>query len=363
MKARLVVTASTISALVLLIAGALCSATDSEVRATQPAVHTNDPTTATVDTEYKLPFPQGRIFRPRISGDWVVAIYNIDMSNATPTAQILAYNLATKRMYTLWPGGAGWPDVDGNFATWTGKSNTQATFGTLKGGPNRGMPSNLLVCDLNTGAYYCPALRTGGVTYPVMGGNYVTYVASGHIFLVDMMTGDQRQLSDPNKGNRNYTSTIGGDCVTWMNDDGGTSVCIYRISTGESFTVESQPGVKVQGPRTDGKTVAWTGNGKDSGVYFYDIATQQTGRFAQGNFPDVDNGLTVYMKPLKGENPIYGLFPFRGVKEFRISKGSADQGPSISGNRVIWCKDNVIYCAELDFGDKKPIAKPLSPTP
>jgi hypothetical protein len=226
------------------------------------------------------------------------------------------------------------------------------------------MPSNMLVCDLTTGRYYSPELRTGGAAYPVVYGSYVAYIAGTSVYLVDLLTGDQRQISDPSNRNRVVGPSIGGDYVTWATADGpDIGVYAHKISAGKTLTIDSEPGAKYHYPRTDGRLIVWTEFVDSIGsVYAYDLATNRQAKIADGHFAHVDNGLVVYEKPVKGVGyPVYAVFPFHGAPEFRISKGSADQGPSVSGNRIIWCKDNEIYCADLEFG--KPVAKPLSSKP
>ncbi|GEM_PF-7089689 len=101
-----------------------------------------------------------------------------------------------------------------------------------------------------------------------------------------------------------------------------------------------------------------------TGIYSYDIKTQRYGgRIAEGiSYLDIDNGLVVYLKPQGRVCHVYGIFTEPGSEELRISTDIADQGPSVSGNRVVWVKSNVVYCAELDFG-KAAVGKPLSSTP
>jgi hypothetical protein len=359
MKTRLVVITLTILAAIVL-TGVAGSSAELASKVAEPSAVTSGPTSVAVLREYTLPFPEGRVFRPVISGDWVVGIYNTNMNNQTATAQVLVYNLSTKQLQTIWPSGSGWPHVDGNLATWTGKLDSVETYSTLRGGKNQRMPSNLVVHDLKTGVYYCPGLRTGTAEYPIAGGKYVTFVGTGQIILVDMETGVQWEISDRSTGSKNYNPAISGDYVTWtdVTENDTTLIQAYQISTGKKFTIESEPGVKCGHADTDGRTIVWSG----SSIQAYDIATGQRRLFASGHFPDIDDGVVVYMKDVKGGPAIYGKC-VRSGQEFRISKGFADQGPCVSGNRVTWVKDNVIYCAELDRGDKKPIAKPLSSKP
>ncbi len=361
MKARLVVIALTISALVVLVSPAW-SAADSEVRATQPAVHKADPLTATVLKEYKLPFPEGRILRPRISGDWVVAIYNTDQKNPNATAQVVICNVVTKKVYTLWPEGSYQPDVNGNYVTWTGKTSAQQTLRTLNGEPNQQMPSNLLVCDLTTGVYYSPPLASFTTAFPVIQDHWVAYVNGGHVYLADMRTGRSQRICNPSKGNMNAGISIGGDYVTWTTVCDRGRIHVYQISRQRLAPIGEDTGMECSNSATDGKTVVWYGAGEPGGIYSYDIATEQyRGRIAEGtSYLDIDDGLLVYLKPQGKVCYVYGMLTTPGAQEFKISKDISDQGPSVSGNRVIWVKSNVVYCAELDRGDKKPIAKPLS---
>ncbi|GEM_PF-6327790 len=211
MKARLVVAVLVVSALVVLTSAVWA---ESPVRSNpHKTVSPPNGRSAKVIKEYTLPFPKGRVLRPRISGDWVFAIYNTDLSYQNATAQIVGYNLATKQTYTFWPGGAYQPDVNGDFATWTGKPSEQLTYPTYNGQPSKEMPSNLLVCDLVTGRYYCPPIKTYNAAFPVVRDHCVAYINGGHVFLVDMRNGVTRRISDSAKGNRNAGLTIGGDYI------------------------------------------------------------------------------------------------------------------------------------------------------
>lgn len=340
----------------ILLAAAAWSATDSGSTVAQPAVLKAGPATTTVDKVYKLPFPQGRISLPRIAGDWVIAVYNSDFTTSVVTGQILGYNLSTRKLHALYPGGTASLDLNGDFATWMATARVP-TFRTLKGEPNEVMPSNLLVCDLKTGRYYCPDIQTRAASSPVISGNNVAYLDGRHVFLVDMLTGIKRQISDPHKGNCNHDLAIAGDYVTWINDCDSGRVAVYQISAEELMSLDTEPVMKYQSPQGDGKMIMWPLQYGNMAVY--EIATQRRAVTCPGSFLDMDNSLVVYRKATQGKS-VWGLFPFRNTKEFRISTDGADDGPSVSGNRVVWCKDNVVYCADLDFGDNKPIAKPLS---
>jgi len=360
MKVARVLATLTASAALLLAAGAARSA-DVE---SKPGTVSPAPRPLAVLREYKLPFPEGRILRPRISGNWVAAIHNTDQKNPNATAQVVVCNVVTKKVFTLWPEGSYQPDINGNYVTWTGKTSTQQTFRTLNGEPNPQMPSNLLVCDLTTGSYYCPPIGTYNSAFPVVRDHCVAYVDGGHVFLVDMRNGVSQRISNPSKGNMNAGLSMGGDYVTWTTVCDRGRIHVYQISTRRLAPIGEDTSMECSNSATDGKTIVWYGAGEPGGIYSYDIATEQYGgRIAEGtSYLDIDDGLLVYLKPQGTVCYVYGMLTTPGAQEFKISKEIANQGPSVSGNRVVWARDNTVYCAELDRGDK-PIAKPLSPTP
>ena len=66
------------------------------------------------------------------------------------------------------------------------------------------MPSNLIVFDTSTGLYYCPPLETGPAFAPVVSGNLVAYEGkNSQIYVIDMMSGVQRQVSLAGSKNAN----------------------------------------------------------------------------------------------------------------------------------------------------------------
>jgi len=186
----------------------------------------------------------------------------------------------------------------------------------------------------------------------------VAYELGCRIHLLNLRTGVQRRISDDQPHYQN--PDIGGDLVVWeefTNPNARSNdrkIKGYRISTGELINVADNPGTDRWGPRTDGRTVVWT---TKSGADIYNAATGGLSTIPKAFFPDVDNGIVVYLKSavspagkcMCGKNWVYGR-DLGTDSDFRISKDTADQGPSIDNNRVIWCQLDTLYCAELGLG-------------
>jgi len=311
--------------------------------------------------EIELPGFPGAPFRPRIAGDWVVAIQNVDDKACASTAKgVIAYNIATGQTYTVFNENAGWPDIAGNLAVWTGKSFNIKGFCTLKGDRSgSSVPSNLILVDVTNWRYYTPPLATGPAFAPVAWGNYIAYEGKNkQVYVIEMNTGVQTQVSrgDGKHGN----PAIGPDLVVWEEYTDKRQIRGFRISNGEQLTITDDPGAEHCGPRTDGATVVWWGNSE--GVSAYSVATGvRTQITKSGFYADVDNGIAVYLKSVTGVTAVYGCDLTTG-EEFRISSGKADAGPSIDNGRVIWCNDGKIYCAVLE-SQKAAHGKPVGTLP
>ena len=304
----------------------------------------------TVTKEFTLPNFEGSPFRPRICGDWVVDVQNVDdKACASTSIGIIVYNIPTGKAYMVFEGAAGWCSMGSTLAAWTGKSVAKIEgFCNLKGDRSGSdNPSNLILIDVTTWRYYTPPLSTGPAFAPVVWSNYVAYEGkNGQIYLIDMYTGQQKQISQADKNNG---PQIGQDLVVWQEFTDKQQIRGYRISTGEFIKITDDSGEEHRSPYTDGKTVVWW----DKGVTAYDVATRQRTKISDtGYYPDVDNGIVVYMK----SSAVYA-YDLVEQKEFRISKGNSNCGPSIDGNRVIWTWKNDIYCAELDRSGKLNAAK------
>ncbi len=299
-----------------------------------------------VAKEFTLQSYAGSPFRPRISGDWVLVVQNIDNKGCGSTAAgIIIYNVVTNKSYMVYSGNAGWCDMGGSLGTWTGKTEDLKGFCTLKGDRSGSRnPSNLVVVDTRTWRYYTPPLETGPVFGPVACGDLIAYEGKGgRICYIDMNTGAQTTVSRGDS--RHANPATGPDLIVWEEYDNKRQVRGYRISTGEEIRITDDAGAEHCGPQTDGKTVVWWGNSE--GVGAYDLATGTRKVISkQGFYADVDNGIVVYLKGVKGGSAVFGYDLATG-EEFRISSGLSNQGPSISGNRVVWLWQNKIVCAEL----------------
>ena len=76
-----------------------------------------------VTREFTLPPIDGRSFRPRISGDWIVAIHNT--KDNKQQLGLIVYNVPKSQVYTIYrEKPAGWPSISGNLVGWPGKSDS-----------------------------------------------------------------------------------------------------------------------------------------------------------------------------------------------------------------------------------------------
>lgn len=296
-----------------------------------------------VQKEYSLPSVEGRFFRPRISGDWIVALQQDTQNKTTTTLGVHCINLINNQIYTVYTGKASWPAISGTLAVWPGCSDN---IDSLKGrfGKDSKLSSRLIMLDLSTWSYFAPTLSTRSAGYMTVSGKHVAYELGCRIYLLDAITGVNKRISDNEAIHRN--PEINGDFIVWEDVENKTEsqVVCYQISTGRQFDVTDSASQNNRGPSTDGKHIVWWG--KD-GVGVYDIATRNSFNIPSGHYVDVDNGIVVYLKRTDMTH-VFGTEIATG-KEFQISKGAADQGPSISNGKVIWCNKGLINCAVLDL--------------
>lgn len=306
----------------------------------------------TVKMEYALPTIEGAFMRPRISGDWVVALQQDEQRKNT--LGVLVINLTNNQIYTAYVGKAMWPSISGTLAIWPGAPDNVDSLKGMKG--KDGKLTSLIMLDLSTWRYFAPPLSTRTTNYTTVCGTSIALECGSRIYLMDAVSGIHKRIS---KDESRYSAPeINGDYVVWRDtvSDSESQVIGYQISTGRLFNVTEDADVINCGGITDGKHIAWWSN--KNGVGVYDCVTRNTINIPKGFFPDVENGIVVYLKKANGQNHVFGTEIATG-KEFQISKGNADQGPSIDKGRVIWCNGGVIYCAVLDLkaNEKVPIKK------
>ncbi len=307
--------------------------------------------------EFKLPPIDGVAFWPRVSGNWAVALMNTDPNNIHSTVGVLCYDLANRQVCTVYRGTAVSPHshaISGNLVVWSGMSdNIDSLRGTM-GGRGR-WSSSLILYDLSTGRYWAPELLTKSALMISISGKYVAYEKGSRIYLYDVTTGAQKQISDDRP--QHNAPDIGGDLVVWREFTDPSSrqssrprsrILGYRISTGTTFECPNSEGVN-SGPATDGSVIAW---GTSGGAKVYDPKAGTERTILNAQYPDVSNGVVVYLKSLPGstKRAVYGTdLSMRG--EFRVSRGTADRPPSIDNRHVVWAKGDTVYCAEIT---KKP---------
>jgi len=303
-------------------------------------------------TEFALPAISGAAFWPRVSGDWAVALQNTNPNNISSTVGVVCYDLAKRQAYTLYSGKAASHAISGNLVAWSGKSDNIPTLRGTRG--VRGTwPSCLILYDLPTGRCSAPKLKTNSAFVLAMTGDFVAYEMGCRIYLYNTRTGAQMRISDNAPSHRN--PDVGGDLVVWQQyADRSFKQCRilgYRISTRE--TLEFPGGfASNSGPKTDGNTIVWSTTG---GAKVYDVKSRIERSIPSAQFPDVSNGVVVYLKGAGCACGCGGSRFGRGVYgtdlsmkgEFRVSRGTADRPPSIDNRRVVWAKGGVVYCADI----------------
>ena len=304
-------------------------------------------------TEFALPAIEGAAFWPKVSGNWAVALMNTSTNNANSTIGVVYYDLANRQVYSVYAGKAAEHCISGNTIAWSGKIDNIPVLRGMCG--TRGTwPSCLTLYDVSSGTYVAPKLKTNSAFVISISGNQVAYELGCRINLYNIATGAQRRISDNQPLHR--SPDIGGDLVVWQQYEDRTfkksSVMCYRISTGQTFQVpDSAP--SNSRAYTDGNTIVWS---TTTGANVYDVKTRAT-RFIQGaQFPDVSNGMVVYLKgsasgcgcsgSTTAGRGVYGT-DLSSKGEFRISKGTADRPPSIDNRRVVWARGGVVYCADI----------------
>lgn len=303
-----------------------------------PAVYSASGT-ITVGKEFALPSIDGRPFRPRISGDWVVAVRNSE-KRAEKVVLINVPKAMVSTVFDIADGASTFPSVSGNMAVWTGKSDQIDSLRGTRG--KRGqLPGSMILRDLTTGQYSAPDLSTTSAAFCSIDGNYVAYELGSRIYLYDLSNQQQKRISDDRACHS--SPSIAGDLVVWCAKAEGTGkrqVYAYRIPTGVQTSITNDTQMDYISPTTDGRYIVWW---TKADVYVYDTSTERTSTIPNAYFPSVDAGIVVYMKT---GSRVYGM-DLATREEFAISSMKATVGPDIDGGRVIWCSGNTIYCAEL----------------
>lgn len=292
--------------------------------------------------EYALPSIAGKPYRPRISGDWVVTVRNAERG----AENVIAINVVTKQAYTIFDianGASIFPSASGNLMVWTGKTDQ---IPSLRGkrGKNGQLNASMIIYDIAQNKYSAPELNTVSAFHCSIFGKYIAYELGSRIYLYDMTNQAQKRISSENPFN--YAPHISGDLIVWthrVNDKANRQVYAYRISTGELTRITDDDNVDYCSSQTDGRYIAWW---HKTGAEVYDTVTKNKLLIPKAFFPAVDKGIVVYQRPEGRMNPVFGM-EIATRKEFRISTGSANIGPDISGRRVIWCSGETIYCADL----------------
>ena len=293
--------------------------------------------------EFALPSISGRPYTPRISGDWVVTVRNVEKK----ADSVLLINVVTKDLYNIFNianGASISPSIDGNLVAWPGKADqVDSLQGTL--GRRGQLAQSMILFDLVTGGYTVPALKTNSAFWVSACGNRVAYELGSRIYLYETTTGAQRMISDDNPC-YSVPDTC-GDFAVWSSKHTGTEkrqVCSYQYSRGVQTEITSDDSVDRIAPKTDGRYIVWW---TKSGVDVYDTTNGATFAIPRAFFPSVDRGIVVFQRGAEpGMNPVYGM-NIATRQEFRISSGTATVGPDIDNGRVIWCSGETIYCAEL----------------
>ena len=317
----------------------------------------------TVKREFTLPAFEGYPFRPRVTGDWVVANQDSDKNNNSTCKAVNVYNLVTGDASCAFEGKANWPEAGGNCAVWTVEPPSAIKSFLAENGdynPDAGK-SNLMILDLTTSKYYAPHLPTGSAYQYDVWGDLVVWTArggNGQVCYGNVRTGKQLAQITPGRMAR-YQPTICGNLIVWLEGDSvgpnGSSnstplqLRAYDRTTRKHINIPQDANARHNSPCTDGKTIVWW-QSKPNVVMGYDLKTAKVFKIADGYFPDIDNGIVVYMKDVARQGGVVFGKNLSGGEEFRISKGISNQGPSISGKWVVWTAsslDNLIHCAEL----------------
>ena len=304
--------------------------------------------------EYALPAVEGIPFRPIVQGDWALALLNTDPKNISTTIGVLAYDLKAKKVYALHKGKADFPAITGSIVMWSGKVDDVPSLSGTAG--KRGIfPSCLILHHLSSGRYWAPLLKTNSANFIAASGKYLTYELGSKIYLYDIATNAQKQISDDRS--LHTCPDIGGDLVSWREYDSAhknSRTRGYRISTGEELLFEESFQQPIGAPRTDGEYVAWWDNARGSSIF--DTKTGKVRVIKAAFYPDVGNGFAVYSKDTgtgmpagKGlQRTVYGMDLTTG-EEFQISQVIPDSQIQfrIEGNRVVWIEGSVLHCADL----------------
>lgn len=291
----------------------------------------------TVLREFKVPISgSAKIFRPRISGDWII-INRTGENGNDPVLAYDVYNFKTKSTSTtLNTGHLPWGEFSGREIVYADPSNS----------------SQIDLYDIATGRQRVIPVSYGPVfkSVPVAYGNFVAYKGkNGQIYGVNTLNGAEGMLSS-GVGQQN-TPHMGGNLVVWTDTSGAKpQIRAFNFATNQQLVILCNPETEYVLPSTDGKTIVCEAKGQ--GLMAYDINTGKWTKITGcGYFSDIDNGYVAFQQG----NAVYVYEIATGTQLKVSSTPTVNNGPSISGNHVIWGTQDDVYCAELSI----PAAKPL----
>lgn len=188
--------------------------------------------------------PEGQVMPVSISGDWVIWVDYTDKSQYGSDWIFFAYNLNTKEKLVIDKGedkklqqGAPYPRIHGDKVVWCEiEPDSQGKNGQRI----------LKIYDLATRETTTLAFPYFNLSSPAIHGDRIVYYKAplvkgqeaGHIFLYDLKTGEEKQVSSSGKA---YGPAIWGDKIAWLEawtgPGGGwmgANVFLHDLSTGKT---------------------------------------------------------------------------------------------------------------------------------
>ncbi len=186
---------------------------------------------------------------------------------------------------------------------------------------------------------------------PALSGNYIVWrddrTGEGNIFLYDIATGTERQLS--NSAASEEKPAVSGHYVVWQDDlftgaGNGYDIILYDLNTDTSKRIANTTGDQTD-PSIDGDLVVWQDrrNGVNADIYLYSISseteTQVSGAEGDQLFPRVSGSIVVWENDTFWPRTVE-MYDYAGTRTpfqpVAFGVGEDQTRPAVRDNYLVW---------------------------
>ena len=218
-----------------------------------------------------------------------------------------------------------YPAIDANIVVWRDRRN--ASY-------------DIYSYDLSTGLTPFICTATAGQYWPAVSGNIIVWPdeRNGNYDIYGYNLSTQAELTICTNSANQYSPAVSGDIVVWEDQRNDWNYIYgYDIATSTEFEIRAMTTGGVGFASVDGNTVIWNEGGHN--IYGKNLSTGSVfpirmGFVSQG--PSISGDIVVWQDTRDGSDDIYG-YDLSASTEFEICRNTAYQArPAISGDIVVW---------------------------